>query len=426
MDVLNRRYLRCGLAALLVAAALMGEAQENGVGAMTTSTEWRDDVANIEAVQLINEAYAHMPFSREFDGVEDTCPLRIEWRIGPNLPVAWKGGVAGLVGNEIALTGGLWMPERSNLAYAFNTSTETFRAIAAPPVCPQYTQGACDGTHVFIVGGRSAGRNVYRMMRDAAGAWAAEPMPSLPEAEGDGRWLAAVAVIPGRWLFLIGGHPTGTPSETRETPALPDYRLALDSPDAAWTPMAPYPGGPRALLMSAVVRNRLYVFGGSHPEPVMRQNQLELAKRFGLGAPYGGVPNYRDAYAYNPEADTWKSLRAAPFPVVAGDAVPLRDRYILLMASADVRTFRVGRTVDREDPFWTGYGDRILCYDVQKDAYSHVGVMPYGVATSPWITDGTRLYSFGGEPAHRYNENTENVLQIGTIHWHGADAAKAP
>ena len=43
--------------------------------------------------------------------------------------------------------------------------------------------------------------------------------------------------------------------------------------------------------------------------------------------------------------------------------------------------------------------------------------MVYGVATSHWVTDGERLYSFGGEPAHGYSENTENVLQIGTIQW---------
>jgi hypothetical protein len=41
--------------------------------------------------------------------------------------------------------------------------------------------------------------------------------------------------------------------------------------------------------------------------------------------------------------------------------------------------------------------------------------MVYGVATSPWVTDGKRVYGFGGEPRHGYNLNTENVLQIGTI-----------
>ena len=54
---------------------------------------------------------------------------------------------------------------------------------------------------------------------------------------------------------------------------------------------------------------------------------------------------------------------------------------------------------------------------MERDRYAHVGVMPYGVVTSPCVTDGRRLYSFGGEPAHRYNENRETVLQIGTIQW---------
>jgi hypothetical protein len=41
--------------------------------------------------------------------------------------------------------------------------------------------------------------------------------------------------------------------------------------------------------------------------------------------------------------------------------------------------------------------------------------MPYGVATCHWVFDGERVYGFGGEPAHGYNLNTENVAQIGTI-----------
>ena len=56
-----------------------------------------------------------MSFSQEFEGVLDVCPLRLTWQIGPNLPVAWEGGVAGIIGDEIILTGGLWMPPRAKL-----------------------------------------------------------------------------------------------------------------------------------------------------------------------------------------------------------------------------------------------------------------------------------------------------------------------
>lgn len=396
--------------------SLVAAADVQPASSAATSTEWRDDAANLEAVRKINEAYTRMPFSREFEGVLDDCPLRLSWRVGPNLPVAWKGGVAGWIGDEIILSGGLWMPQRANLTYAYSISKQTYRELPSPAVHPQYTQGACDGRSLYIVGGRGAGRHVYRLARTAGGDWAWTDMPSLPEAEGDGRWLAAVTILPGRWLFLVGGHPTGTPSEKRDRPQLPDYRLRLDAPAANWERMAVYPGGLRALMLSAVAGGKLYVFGGSHPDPVMRANQIEVSKKFGLNVPYNGVPNYRDAYRYDPETNAWAPIRRTPFPIVAGHAVPLHDRYILLMGSADYRTFRVGRTEGRKDPFWLGYGDRILCYDIQRDNYAHVGVMPYGVATSPWVCDGTRVYCFGGEPAHGYNMNTENVVQIGTIH----------
>lgn len=403
-------------AVLLWGSIAIAAAEEAGsVDPSKTSTEWRDDAANLEAVRKINEAYERTPFSREYEGVLDDCPLRLEWRIGANLPLAWKGGVAGLIGDEIVMTGGLWMPDRANLTYAYHAKTGTYRKLPPPPVRPQYTQGACDGTWLYIVGGRGAGRRVMRLGREANGDWAWRDMPPLPEAEGAGRWLAAVGIWPGKWLFLVGGHPTGTPSEKRDKPQLPDCRLALNAPDATWERMAPYPGGPRALILSAVVRGKLYVFGGSHPDPVMRANQLVLAKKYGLNVPYNGVPNYRDAYRYDPGSNVWTPIRRAPFPLLAGYAVGLNDRYILLMGSADYRTFRVGKTKGRQDPFWVGYGDRILCYDVERDNYAHVGVMPYGVATSPWVCDGKRVYGFGGEPAHAYNLNTENVAQIGTI-----------
>ena len=59
----------------------------------------------------------------------------------------------------------------------------------------------------------------------------------------------------------------------------------------------------------------------------------------------------------------------------------------------------------------------IFCYDVEQNRYSRIGVMLYGVATSPCALHDGKLYSFGGEPTHGENLNTENVLQIGTLVW---------
>src|SRR5262245_52485253 len=94
-----------------------------------TSTEWRNDEANKIAVKELNNAYALIPFSNEYEGTLDHPPFEISWTTGPNLPVTWKGGVAGMVGNDIVLIGGLWMPGYRNLAFAYNLKSNDYREI---------------------------------------------------------------------------------------------------------------------------------------------------------------------------------------------------------------------------------------------------------------------------------------------------------
>ena len=381
----------------------------------TTSAEWRDDDVNIEGVRELNRVYERIPFSREYEGVLDLPPLKLEWSTGANLPVAWKGGVAGRFGDSIVLAGGMWMPGRLNVAYAYDTRTDAYTALPPCPVATQYTQGTYDDSGMYVVGGRGSGRQVWKLTQHGID-WKWTAVAPLPSSETRGRWLAGSGIVAGRWLCLVSGTPAGKPSEQRDGPQLQDWKLRFDDPNAEWEPMTPYPGGPRALVTVGAARDGLYVFGGSHPDPVMRELSRTLPAKYGIEVPYNGVPNYRDAYRYNPDTDEWTTLRSLPFPMLSGYAVTLDERYILLMGSADVRTRRRGKIVNSDAPEWRGYGDMILCYDIERDNYTRIGAMPYGVATAPWIHHAGRLYGFGGEPAHGYNENTENVLQIGTIH----------
>jgi hypothetical protein len=410
-----RRHL-LWLALLITASITAAHAAEiHRAEPSKTSTPWRDDPASLEVTARLNQAYAEMPLSVEHEGALNRAPFAIDWSVGPNLPVAWKGGVAGLIGREIVLAGGLWMPGRENRAYSYRLADGTYHALPPAPAHLAYTQGACDGQRLYVVGGRDAGRTVLELSKTTEKDWQWRSLRSLPESEGRGRWLAAVGLLPQRWLFLVGGHPTGTPSETAGQHRMGDLRLSLQRADAAWQPMAPYPAGKRNLLIAAAARGKLYVFGGSENNARMRQIQVELAKKYQVNAPFSGVPNYRDAFCYDPATDRWRAIRSLPTPMVAGWGAVIEDRYILLMGSADVRSFRVGRSKDSNDPHWRGYGDQVLCYDLDADNYSRIGVMPYGVATIPWITDGEQLFGFGGEPAHGYNMNTENVLQIGCL-----------
>ncbi len=411
-DTVDLQIARRSLLRGALSAALLESAKPS---AIDTSTEWRNDAANIPFINELNTAGESLPFSREYDGVEDHCPFRIRWRTGPNLPVSWKGGATAAIGGRILIAGGLWMPERKNLVYSYEIKTGAYEPAPPVPYETAYTQGVADADRLVLIGGRSAGRNVSELRRNASGKWSWHALTSLPPEEGKGRWLAGTGLVPGRWLFLVAGHPTGTPSEQRDLPALPNWRMRLGRSNPQWEPMAAYPAGSRALVTTAVVKGKLYAFGGSNPDRAATPRLRALMTKYELPIPEGGVPVYRDAFSYDADADRWTAIRKVPFPLLGGAGVVIDDRFILLMGTSETKTYRAGKSMGKCSGLWTGYGDVVLCYDTRRDVYSKVGLMPYGVATCPWIKVGNELFGFGGEPYHWYNKNTETVLQIGTI-----------
>ncbi len=195
---------------------------------------WRDDATNLEVVRKLNRAYRLMPFSWEFEGVVDESPLELEWAVGRDLPLAWKGGVACAIGEEIVLAGGLWMPGRLNRTLAYHLNKGTYRELPPPPIRPQYTQGTCDDQALYVVGGLGSGSRVLKLSQDASGFWKWTDLPPLPPEEGKGRWVGTVGIDAGKWVILVGGSPTGTSYENRTRPQLADYRLRMDHPDLAW------------------------------------------------------------------------------------------------------------------------------------------------------------------------------------------------
>ena len=379
----------------------------------STSTDWRNDEANIAAVRLINDAWAHYPFSDEHEGVADVPPYTIEWTTGPNVPVAWKGGATAVVGDDILLSGGLWMPGYQNLAYAYDTVSQTYTRLPDPIYKAEYTQGAGDGEALYIVSGRKGENRAQKLARDESGEWAWSELARLPESEVTSRSFAAVEVVQG-WLVYSCGNPQAAVQDR------PDYRLRLDDANAEWEPIPACPANGRHLVTAGVIGGKLYVFGGVRQDPYLKGVQQKLAEDFGLvGAspeivPWNADVNFRDAYSYDPESNEWQQVRGMPIGMLSGDVITVDDRYGLIMGTSHWRSFRVGTSLDGADK-WRGYYDMILCYDAAQDTYARVGVMLYGVATSPWALHAGKVYSFGGEPTHGHNLNTETVLQIGTL-----------
>lgn len=353
---------------------------------------WRNDKVNLPLVAKLNKALANRAFTAEIPGTLDEMPVSIDWSTGPDLPVNlyWKGGVAGEIDNKIILTGGLWMTKRLNLTLSYDPENRTYEMLPPPPINPSYTQGACDGKSIYVVGGRSSKTEVFQLSQDEGGNWNWKTMAPLPAADEAGRWLGSVGIIPGKWLLLvggIGGFPPGLGSAAGGT-KMPDYRLQLDTPGAQWEPMAEFPAGSKHLMMSAVVGQKFYLFGGTP-----------------------GMQVEGHAYVYDAADDTWTAIKDLPLPRSGGGTVVVDDRYILLMGAGRTDSLRYGGAAGG----WIGYSDEIIGYDIAQDNYFRVGVLPYGIGTSPWIKIGDMVYSFGGEPQHNINDNTENVLQIGTL-----------
>jgi hypothetical protein len=222
----------------------------------STSTPWRNDEANIEVVRELNRAWEHYTFSKEYEGVLDDPPFRIEWTTGPNVLVVWKGGASGAIGDDIVLAGGLWMPEYQNLAYAFDTVTQTYTELPPPPHPTEYSQGACDGESLYLVSGRVGGSNVQKLSKTADGDWEWSLLPPVP-VPGKGMAFAAVGVIPDEWLFLAAGLPHATVDERN------DCRLRLDDPSAECEAIPACPVNPRHLVSATAANGEFYVFGGA-------------------------------------------------------------------------------------------------------------------------------------------------------------------
>jgi hypothetical protein len=74
--------------------------------------------------------------------------------------------------------------------------------------------------------------------------------------------------------------------------------------------------------------------------------------------------------------------------------------------------FAFSHSAAAQDQVEVGLQKQLLVDDLVIDEMSNLRRVA-GQATK--ANDGQRVYSFGGEPQHNINENTENVLQIGTL-----------
>lgn len=268
------------------------------------------------------------------------------------LPKRWHATVHVLTGSPVAAT---WMtqpPLERPLAYGASVSTATGVACL----------GGDDGERV------SAG--AFMLAWDpATGRLARRPLPPLPE----GRTAGGTAIIDGV-IHLVGGQ-AGLGLDTATDTC---FRLAV-SGGGAWERLPPVPGGPRSfpivVAQSVAGEERLFVFGGRRQRP-------------GTTGP-AGIEPLADAAEFSPSrhaADpttAWRRLRAAPAPLMAGTAVPLRDGMIAILAYDDGARIPLEVSAPESIRTHPGFPRKARGYDPARDAWFDPGSLPANQVTTP-------------------------------------------
>ena len=267
------------------------------------------------------------------------------------------------------------------------------------------------------------------------------------------RHVGVAGIVDNEWLLLIGGaqiDPGQDPaSAQQQRHAVPDYRLRLrpagDPPVLTavgeWLRMAPHPLANSTAGLTLPVGGALgrfwYHFGGQSAD-AKRTKAYHKLDRVCQGSPNctfwpmlqtdQGLKMTRKAFRYDVDSDAWTAIASLPRPLHGGgqQSVPLGDRQLLLMGSSHIESFRVGHSAfpsPAEAPNLMSspentakyYGDEVLVYDCGTDTYSRIGKLLYGVCTGSWVSNGSHLLGFGGEPMHGWNSNSETVVQVAEV-----------
>lgn len=409
---------------------------------------WRNDSANVEITASLNEYLALVSWADDYDGdVTDARPISLAWSVVGDMPHALKDGVACWVGptaafpeGEVLIAGGLWptgiahspsLNEHLNRSLSYDVATKRWRDLPLPPYVPARTQGACLANSLIIISGgdgSTVGSRVMRLSKATPTSdWAWDTrLPAL--SSNASRFLAAAHSIGDRWLVLALGSPTVN-EPVNKVGALVPWRLDLQAQPPRWEATSAYPAAATKahqhieLPISAAVGGKLLVFGGQYgttaaATAAWSKLPADIAAMTFFGPrPSTTTVDARQAFAYDPESNTWEALPKLPKGFIAGPkhAPVVAGRYVLLLGSQQRLTARRGKDAPGTavlDGFVSYYGDDVLFYDSVERKYGTAGKMIYGVCTASFVSNGTHALGFGGEPTHWWNGNTESAVQL--------------
>ena len=301
--------------------------------------------------------------------------MTLVWTEGKSMPRPEAGGAAGFLDGELVIAGGttwegdtkLWLKD----VQIYQPGKNAWRSGPALPVPLAYGPFvySADGLEIF---GGTDGRESHRQ------SWKLDRSKSKWHATGaiPADALLGRAARIGDSVFILGGCP--------------DVADLKGCSDSVWrrdggTPyrrVSSLPGGPLALTAIAVVRDRIYVFGGcSLPA---------------TGPAAGVLVNRSAAYSYDPQTNAWTALRALPSAKRGASAVALDDRSIMLFGGY---TASPQEAAGKSATF--GFSADVLVYDIATDTYKPATPMPVPLLGVEFVMSGRTLYGGGGEDRMR-------------------------
>lgn len=308
-------------------------------------------------------------------GVPAPTGKRIDWRRGPDLPGPRDHLGCGVVDGMFILAGGAYWKNETKCfsaeAIAYSPRSHKWTRLPALPRASAYGASAVYSGRLIIAGGLdniSASTRCIRLTKKE-GAFRWDKLPDLPH-----RVAGARAAVVGSKFLVIGGaagfDDAGLKSAYRSV-----LELDLLHP-TRWNERAPANGfSPRIGAASAVIGDRVYVFGG-----------------YGVLAD-GTIGNFGDAWSVHD--GVWKRMRDLPAKVRWATAVALDSRYIGIFG---------------------GYGDDFLAdvylYDTQRNVYVKSTSLPSPVCNAAGGVIGSIVYLAGGEDQKRHRSA---ALVIGKI-----------
>lgn len=284
------------------------------------------------------------------------CHAAEGWQKLPPMPEPSGGFVCGEEGGKVVVIGGTnWRDDvKRHLAtrFIFDLSKMAWEKGEPLPEPIAYAVSGVSHGRLVWAGGTNGERGVRR------------------SAEMPAQVILCAGGVSGDEIVFIGGT-----DDVADLARLTRSAFSLNVKTNAVTKLPDFPGKPFGTAASAVIGERVFIFGGANWT--------------------GAVENTADAHVFSLPMREWRKLKPLPFAVRGLTGIALDERRIYLAG---------GYKNDVEE-----FTDEALIYDTASDTYRAAPRLPYRGMVG-LVKCGDFLYCFGGED--RKKSRTDQCWRI--------------